>query len=383
MTTSVLLVSTGTMWIGTARFPRALARAGCDVALLGPRGSLAEKSRYVHKLGHVPDESTAAQWVFAFAAMVKAVAPAIVLPCDDMAFRLLCTLHSDPPPGMQPALHAQLSQLIVDSLGDPGYYLTSVDKVLLPPAAAALGVRVPPFTVIGNAGEADGFIARHGYPLIVKRSFSTAGEGVAICNDRAALEAACAAFFAPSPEAPPVARAPQLMLQAAIAGPRMFHCTFAWRGEVRVGWSAEVLVAHTPPKGTAAVSRQFHLPAMREEVARLARGFGMNGIFGFEFMVDKSTGLPYLLEINRRVSPGFHRGADFDVDLAAGLVAAIEGRPSSSRARLDDGEEYFAVNFPQEWLRDPESQYLRQHPVDVPWDDPDLIEAFLAMRHNQ
>jgi hypothetical protein len=29
------------------------------------------------------------------------------------------------------------------------------------------------------------------------------------------------------------------------------------------------------------------------------------------------------------------------------------------------------VNFPQEWLR--------EYPVDVPWDDPGLIEAMLAL----
>ena len=325
MTTPVLLASTGTMWVGTARFPRTLANAGYHVALLGPRGSLAEKSRFVHRNGHVPDNASAAQWVFAFAAMVKAVAPAIVLPCDDTAFRLLATLHAEPPPGMPPAVHAQLAHLIADSLGDPGYYLTSIDKLLLPPAAAALGARVPPFTVIGNAAEARPFVAQHGYPVIVKRNYSTASDGVAICADAAALEAACTALLAPAPDAGPIARAPQLMLQAAIVGPRVFHPTLAWRGELRAGWSSEVVVAHTPPTGTAGVSHQFHLPAMREEVARLVRGFGMTGIFGFEFIVEKATGLPYLLEINRRVSPNFHRGADFDIDLAASLRAAPRG----------------------------------------------------------
>ena len=246
MTTPVLLVSTGTRWIGTARFPAALARAGFEVALLGPRGSLAEKSRHVHKIGHLPDQANAAQWVFAFAAMVKAVAPAIVLPCDDMAFRLLATLHTDPPAGMQPALHAELARLIANSLGDPGYYLTSIDKLLLPPAAAALGARVPPFTIVGNAAEARPFVARHGYPVMVKRHYSTASDGVAICADAAALEAACTALLAPAPDAGPIARAPQLMLQAAIVGPRVFHPTLAWRGELRAGWSSEVVVAHTP-----------------------------------------------------------------------------------------------------------------------------------------
>ena len=52
-----------------------------------------------------------------------------------------------------------------------------------------------------------------------------------------------------------------------------------------------------------------------------------------------------------------------------------------SRADFDDGEEGIAVWFPEEWLRDPASPYLREYPVDVPWDEPELIEAFLGMRH--
>ena len=38
--------------------------------------------------------------------------------------------------------------------------------------------------------------------------------------------------------------------------------------------------------------------------------------------------------------------------------------------------------FPREWLRDPESRNLIDHVVDVPWDDPGLIEALVAMRHD-
>ena len=47
MGTSLLLVSTASRWYGTARIPRGLAKAGFDVALLTPRNSLVEKSRFI------------------------------------------------------------------------------------------------------------------------------------------------------------------------------------------------------------------------------------------------------------------------------------------------------------------------------------------------
>jgi hypothetical protein len=54
--------------------------------------------------------------------------------------------------------------------------------------------------------------------------------------------------------------------------------------------------------------------------------------------------------------------------------------PSPSRAGLDPGDERVFVQFPGEWLRDPQSRWLRQYPVDVPWDDPDLLDAMLTLR---
>ena len=31
--------------------------------------------------------------------------------------------------------------------------------------------------------------------------------------------------------------------------------------------------------------------------------------------------------------------------------------------------------------RTPNSRYLRDYPVDVPWEDPELIEVMVALRH--
>ena len=81
------------------------------------------------------------------------------------------------------------------------------------------------------------------------------------------------------------------------------------------------------------------------------------------------------------MSPGTFRGGLVDVDMCAALRAALDGVPSPSRRDLDEGESGVRPNFPQEWLRDPDSSYLRNYPVDVPWEDPELIEAMLALRH--
>ncbi len=154
MNRSVLLVSTATRWLGTARMPRTLAKAGFDVALLAPRDSLGLKSRFVARTGYLSDTATPMEWLMRFVNLVTQLSPRFVIPCDEMAVRLLFTVVLEPPTGMSPELRSRLSDLIRESVGDPAYYLPSIDKTLLPAAAEALGVRVPPYTVATGVADA-------------------------------------------------------------------------------------------------------------------------------------------------------------------------------------------------------------------------------------
>ena len=381
MKTPVLLVANAPHWLGTARIPRGLANAGFEVALLAPRNALAEKSRFVAKIGYLPDGANQLQWVQAIAAMVEATSPRLVLPCDDLAFTLLSRLVLRPPAGLQPAVQARLAALVRDSLGDPAFYRVSVDKTRLPAAAAALGVRVPPFTVAGSLAAAAAFAAERGYPVVLKHSHGYAGQGVAIC--RGPDDVARAFAFLAQPPASGPATPVEILVQAHVAGRVQYHSISAWEGKLLAGWAADQLHASHGHRGPGTVTRYRRSPEVRGFVERLVRGFGITGLLGSEFIVDEATGEAHLLEINRRVTPGTHRGALIGVDLCAALYGAMHGRPSTSRADLDPGEEGIAVMFPQEWLRDPASRYLRDFPVDVPWDEPELVEAMLALRHDR
>jgi predicted ATP-grasp superfamily ATP-dependent carboligase len=374
---SVLLVSTATRWFGTARMPRVLAHAGFDVALLAPRGSLAENSRFVGRVGHLPDNATPKDWIYAFAATVKATAPRVVIPCDDTSFRLLDHVAESPPDDMASALQLQLGALIRESLGDPRHYATSIEKTLLPPAARALGIRVPEHAIVPDFAGADAFAAAHGYPIVLKRNHSTAGDGVAIADSRDALQRAFGALAKPGQLDP--AGAGMWLVQQHIRGQICYENVAAWEGRRLAGFAVDRLVAHGDVKGPAAVIRWFHSPELRDISERLISGFGMSGLFATECIVDERTGHAYLIEVNRRLTLGMHVGSRIGVDLGAALYAALAGTPLTSRSDPSPGEEGIGVHFPQEWLRDPESRYLRDYPVDIPWDDPDLLEAMVEM----
>ena len=383
MAPSILLVATATKWLGTARIPRGLAKAGFAVSLLTPRNSLAEKSRYIAKVGFLPDSATSAQWVQAFAAMVATVAPRLVVPCDDMAFRLLQTLVLAPPPQLQPALQLRLSSLIRESLGEPRHFRTSTDKTLLPEAATALGVSVPPFAVHANAEEIVAFGETQGWPIVVKRRHGFAGQGVAICNDRDDVVHALTAFAAAEAQDPgdPSAGPARYLAQAHLDGRTQYFQGVAWGGRLLAGYAGEKVVANPEPTGPPTVTRYFRSPRLRAMTERLVAGLEMAGFFVVEFRTEERTQDVHLIEINRRISPATHLGAARNVDFCAAVFAALEGTASTSRSDLAEGEGGITVYFPGEWLRDPQSRYLRDCPVDVPWDEPELIEAMLTLRH--
>src|SRR6185312_350163 len=97
MNRKLLLVSTASRWLGTARMPRSLARAGFEVFLLAPRDSLALASRFVTRSVVLRDEATPMQWLLSLVAMINEVDPNVVVPCDEVAIRLLFELVRNPP----------------------------------------------------------------------------------------------------------------------------------------------------------------------------------------------------------------------------------------------------------------------------------------------
>lgn len=118
---------------------------------------------------------------------------------------------------------------------------------------------------------------------------------------------------------------------------------------------------------------------MLDAAAALARQFRASGLFGVEFVAEKDTQLPWVIELNRRPSPGTHRGPAMDVDVHVALRNALTGSPLETRKRLADDEVHQFVHFPLEWMRDPDSPYLTYHRSDAPSDDPQLFAALFDL----
>jgi predicted ATP-grasp superfamily ATP-dependent carboligase len=374
---TVLLVTFGLDYIAPARMPGELKRAGFNVALLAPRGALCTHTRFVDSLHLMPGDQSLTAWVATLAELARDTGARLLLPGDDATVQVLIQITREPLPALRPDAQAGLAALIRHSLGDPAGYLDSVDKARLLRRARSLGLPVAPGEGVANADEAVKVAAGIGYPVIVRPATGSASKGVRVCGDADELRAALANLPEPSPLVPPGPH--RALVQRLIPGQPINRPALAWDGREIAGFCR--LRIQPPPElpGFGSVSRYAALPDVAALNRRLLQGLGVSGFVGTEFRLDPATGMPYLIEINRRMVPATHTGARVGVDLAAALAAVVESREWTGPSDMPVENERTLALFPQEWQRDRTSSDLQQRPTDAPWDDPALFRAMLRL----
>ena len=380
MSEPLLMVSTASKWLGPARMARALAKADCEVSLLAPADSLAAKSRYVAKFHVLAGNAIPMEWLHSLIAAIDDTAPRMLVPCDEMAVRLLFALALEAPRDLPSATRLGLDMLIRASLGDPEFFQSSIDKILLPPAAEALGIRMPPYALADGVDEAIACAASLGYPLVLKRRFGFAGEGVAVATDADDLVRQGRSLLSPDQLDLGQSHPRQLLVQSFIRGAYHSQAIAAWRGKTLARFAWERQVATLPYKGQTSVLRFVRSPETAAYTEALCEAFGISGFCNVQFVLDRD-GRAYLLELNRRIVTHMHMGERVGADLAAAIARQLRGLPPAPPAEQPSESGPSVAIFPREWLRDPRSRWLHECPSDVPWDDPALIKAMLALLH--
>jgi hypothetical protein len=114
-------------------------------------------------------------------------------------------------------------------------------------------------------------------------------------------------------------------------------------------------------------------PEMVAAVEKMVRRLNLSGVHGFDFMLEASTGNAYLIEINPRTTQVGHLALGNGRDLPAALSAAMAGAPVQAAGKVTDND--VITLFPQEWMRDPACAFIHSGYHDVPWEEPDLVQA--------
>jgi len=376
-TPTVLVITMGMDYVAPARMPFELQRAGFRVALLAPRKALAAQTSYVDTIGYFPDGVKFQEWVGIVAGTVRTVKPALILPGDDVTVRTLMQLVLDPPQGLRSDIRNELGDLIRRSLGNPAGWMDTIDKSRLFELARRNGIAVADGEIADDAEGAIAIAAELGYPVILRQMFGSGGRGAARCESAAGIHAALAAF--PGVDAWSPRGKQRLVVQRWIDGDVVNRASCAWHGKELAGFTRGRLATHPGPLGPASVVEFAGIPAVTEATRALFEAVGMHGLVGTQFIVDRDTHVPYLIEVNRRMLPATHAGALVGVDLAAALFAAVGGSAWTGPSDQPPGPGLRLALFPQEWYRDADSTWLRTLALDAPWQDPPLLSAMFRL----
>jgi hypothetical protein len=386
-----ILVATTSRWYPTVRLAMALASAGCQVDAVCPALHPFRKTRSVR-------ESYVYNGLAPLSSLARAIAcsrPDCIVSGDDLATQHLHRLHAQEQRNGR--ADSAIGALIERSLGNPQSFPVVNARAAFMGVARDEGFRVPLTQVIRDTDELRTWVARVGLPTVLKANGTSGGDGVRIAHTLTEAER----FFKELQGPPMLARAakralvdqdktlvwpsilrlrPVVNAQAFVAGREATSTMVCWKGAVLASLHFEV-VNKASSKGHATVVRMIENAEMSAAVEGMARRLGLSGFYGFDFMLEAETEKAYLIEINPRSTQVGHLSLGPGRDLPAALYAALSGQAVQAAPKVTE-KDTIAL-FPQEWIRDPESPFLRSAYHDIPWEEPDLVRDCVSNRRKQ
>ncbi|MGB0011029.1 MAG: ATP-grasp domain-containing protein [Candidatus Sulfotelmatobacter sp.] len=386
-----VLVATTSRWYPTARLAMALANYGCVVEMLCPAGHPITKTTAANKIyryhGLAPLRS--------FAAAITNARPDLIIPGDDLATRQLHRLYDLE----QKRDHSgsSICRVIERSLGPAESFPVAYTRSAFIGLARQEGIRVPATAAIADLDELKEWIIRNGFPVVLKADGTSGGDGVRIVRTLEEAERAFCSLQAPPRLLRAAKRAlidhdvtllgPALLLrrfemnaQVLVEGREATSAVACWQGKVLAALHFEVIEKRSAA-GPATVVRWIENTDIATAAEKMVRRLNLSGVHGFDFMLEERTGKPYLIEMNPRATQVGHLALGPGRDIPAALYGALSGQVSPSAPTVTENDTI--ALFPQEWIRDPESSFLRSAYHDIPWEEPEFVRDCVSNRRKQ
>ena len=326
---------------------------------------------------------------------IEASQPELIIPGDDLTTRHLHHLYRrEIERGRK---DKAICRLIERSFGSPESFPTVYERATFMRIAAEEGIRVPKTASIANGSDLEPSIAENGFPLVLKTDGTSGGNGVRIVHTAEEALRAFRTLQAPPLLARAIKRAvfdrdktliwPSLLrrryvvsAQSFVDGHEATSTVACWKGAVLAGLHFEVIKKRSS-SGPATVMQLIEHPEMVAAVEKMVRRLNLSGLHGFDFMLEAGTGHAYLIEINPRTTQVGHLALGTGRDLPAALFAAMSGTSVQPAAKVTEAN--LIALFPQEWMRDPASEFLHSGYHDVPWEEPELLRACVQHARKQ
>jgi hypothetical protein len=324
-----------------------------------------------------PFESVASQ-----AHAILSAKPDIIVPCDDAAVWQLHETFEQRP---------EFRALIEESIGRASEFAWIRSRVGIMNLAREMGLRTPDTYHLRCEKDIGNWSFRDSTPAVIKRNGTSGGQGVKLVRSEAeALEAFrqlneplpsivkwkrrlvnCDPLaFWPSAPHPPV----EVSLQKFVPG-RPANAMFAcWRGEL-LGVVAVEALATQGATGAGTIIRFIQEHEIVEISKRLVSRLCLSGFHGVDFIIEETTGEPFLLELNPRCTQLGHLVLPNQGDLVGALCRFLGSKNVDSFEPPIDGN--IVAFFPQAVSWNPDSPYFAQSHQDIPWREPALVRELL------
>jgi hypothetical protein len=374
---SVLI--TATNWVPiSARVAVRFLEHGCAVSALCPRG---------HLLNHISGMGTIHSYdpfdpVASQASAILATQPDIIVPCDDAAVWQLHETYQERP---------EFRSLIEKSIGKASEYECIRSRVGFMALAHEMGLRAPDTFQIRSETDIGHWSFGDSGPAVMKLDGTSGGHGVKVVRSETEALAAFRTFTKPVlsvvrwkrhlVNCDPLAfwpRAPrdpvQVSLQRFIPG-RPANAMFAcWRGEV-LGLVAVEVLASQGQTGAGTIIRFIQSSPITDMAQRLVARLGLSGFHGLDFILEETTDIPFLIELNPRCTQLGHLVLQDQGDLVGTLCRTLGSEGVDRSEPSIDGN--IVAFFPQAVAWNPDSPYFDQSHQDIPWRQPSLVRELL------
>jgi hypothetical protein len=381
MTRILMIANDNERW-GPARLPEALTDVGLKVAALcGSRNPLCHSS---HLARHFPLEKLKS-WRSLGQTLARSLAdwqPVLIIPCDEITVVMLHYFLKRQQIARR-YFSADQVALISRSIGKQDTLDAMVWKHQTRALAESLGVRVPRAEIVKSTAEAREVANQFGNNVFIKASFSWGGLGTIPCNTPDQLEAAYAQLFVQPNKLKAMAR--QLLardwypvecvieVQEAIAGEAVMYSVAALEGKVLGGIFAR-RTARLGLTGPSTVVEISGNDRCRRAAEAMVSATGGSGFLAFDFIQCAKSGSMFLLESNPRPNQICHLGSKVGQNLCQALANALRGSPLTIKEAID---RVSVPLFPQCWVEDESTAISTANVLDVPANDPRLLEFML------
>jgi hypothetical protein len=379
------LIATTSNWVTTARLGVSLSRAGGHVESICPAGQLIRKTRALRKAYPY----NALSPLRSFREAILSARPDLIVSADDLSTQHLLDLYAQEQ--QQENGDVTICELIERSLGSPKSFPFMMARASFMKIAQEEGIRIPKTTVIRNTNDLKAWVSKMGFPVVLKADGSSSGEGTKVVRTFGEAERALRSLQHPLHLVRVVKRVlvnqdlrslrPKLQGRRAVVNAQKFiagrdatSLVACWEGVVLGGLHFEVINKQYT-YGPASVMRLIENPEIESAIVKTVRRLMLSGLHGFDFLLEDQTELPHMIEFNPRSTQVGHLTLGTGRDLPGALYAALTRKPAREAPKVTDNPTI--ALFPQEWLRDPDSIFLKTGFHDIPWEEPELIRASL------